>query len=183
MSGFREHKVVFAGPVGAGKTTAIRAISEVVPVSTEAYASDQVAEQKVTTTVAMDYGELTLSRTEVLRLYGTPGQERFAHMWEMLCRGALGVIYLIDNSRPDPIGDLQFYLARFAPYTGGLAAVVGVSRLGQGAGPTIQDYHARIGRPRELPIMSADIRRGGDVLMLIDTLMLSIEYPPTALGK
>ncbi len=174
---YKEHKIVFAGPTGAGKTTAIRAVSEVTPISTEAYASDEVREQKETTTVALDYGELSLSQTEVLRLYGTPGQERFSHMWQMLCRGAMGTIFLMDNSRADPISDLAFYLDRFAPLTEGQAAVVGVTRFQHGVGPSIEEYHRRLARPTPLPILSADIRNGSDVLMLIDTLMLSLEFP------
>lgn len=181
MKAFKEHKIVLAGPTGAGKTTAIRSVSEITPVSTEAYASDEVAKQKNTTTVALDYGELSLSELEVLRLYGTPGQERFSHMWSMLCNGALGVIFLFDNSRPDPLADMDFYLEKFAPYTQGQQMVIGVTRNQLDSGPDVDDYYARLQqRGWLIPVMSVDTREGADVLMLLDTLMLCIEYPATA---
>jgi signal recognition particle receptor subunit beta len=86
-------KFVFTGCVNAGKTTAIAAISEVVPVSTEVKPSEEsVIKRKSTTTVAMDYGELTLDNGEKIYLYGTPGQRRFDFMCSILTQGALGLI-------------------------------------------------------------------------------------------
>ena len=73
----RHNKIIFSGTVGAGKSTAIAALSDIPPVSTEAMASDETAKLKRTTTVAMDYGVLNLPDGEKVMLYGTPGQERF----------------------------------------------------------------------------------------------------------
>lgn len=74
----RHNKIIFSGTVGAGKSTAINALSDILPVSTEALASDEIAGIKKTTTVAMDYGVLNLPDGEKVMLYGTPGQERFS---------------------------------------------------------------------------------------------------------
>ncbi len=76
------YKIIFAGPVGAGKTQAIRSLSDKEVVTTEELASDDVKMMKKTTTVAMDYGIMKLPTGEQVRLYGTPGQKRFDFMWE-----------------------------------------------------------------------------------------------------
>ena len=86
--------------MGAGKTTAIRAISDIPPVNTEAANLDKARHGKAETTVGLDYGETLLEGGEKLRLYGLPGQERFDFMWRILCRGALGVVLLADNGAP-----------------------------------------------------------------------------------
>ena len=101
------YKVLFTGPVGAGKTTAIRTISDNLPMMTDVSATDETKDRKPQTTVAMDYGVIRLGRNEVVHLYGTPGQERFDFMWEILQEGALGLVVLVDNARPSPIADLE----------------------------------------------------------------------------
>ena len=77
------YKIVFAGPVGAGKTTAIKSLSDIEVVSTDASATDDVKLMKATTTVAMDYGLMRLDNGYQVRLYGTPGQKRFDFMWDI----------------------------------------------------------------------------------------------------
>ena len=84
------YKIIIAGPVGAGKTEAIRVLSDKGVVSTEEAASDDVKKMKKTTTVAMDYGIMKLDSNEQVRLYGTPGQKRFDFMWDILSENALG---------------------------------------------------------------------------------------------
>jgi hypothetical protein len=98
----QEYKLIFTGTMGAGKTTAITSISEIPPVSTDVQRSEAGDDAKLTTTAALDYGEVTLPRGDMLRLYGTPGQARFDFMWRILSEGALGVVVLVDNRRPDP---------------------------------------------------------------------------------
>jgi signal recognition particle receptor subunit beta len=122
-----EHKILFTGTMGAGKTTAIAAVSEIAPIRTEVRNSD-ASVAKATTTVGLDYGELTLDNGEKLRLYGTPGQIRFDFMWRILARGALGLVILVDNSRPDPLADLDVYLDGFAELIEKTACVIGVGR-------------------------------------------------------
>ena len=97
------YKLVFAGPVGAGKTTAIQTLSDIEVVSTDAYASDEVRLLKKTTTVAMDYGLMKLASGDQVRLYGTPGQQRFDFMWEILSENALGLVLMLKASAPDPV--------------------------------------------------------------------------------
>lgn len=90
-------KFVVAGPVGAGKTTFVQTISETAVIATEAEATEDIG--KSNTTVAFDFGTLHLGGHEV-HLYGTPGQDRFSFMWEVLCEGALGLVLLLAGDRP-----------------------------------------------------------------------------------
>lgn len=93
-------KIGIAGTVGAGKTTFVRAISEIEVVDTERIASDETALMKSTTTVAMDFGRLTLNSGQILHLYGTPGQFRFDFMWDIIIPNVHGYVFLVDTSRP-----------------------------------------------------------------------------------
>nr|WP_305908301.1 ATP/GTP-binding protein [Methylomarinum sp. Ch1-1]MDP4521123.1 ATP/GTP-binding protein [Methylomarinum sp. Ch1-1] len=119
-----QYKIIFTGPVGAGKTTAINSISDVPPVKTDAVASDMTKSRKSATTVAMDYGVMNLDGGEKIHLYGTPGQERFDFMWDILTTGGIGLVLLLDNSRLDPFQDMKFFLI---PST--VSSVKPVSRL------------------------------------------------------
>jgi signal recognition particle receptor subunit beta len=86
-----QYKIIFTGPVGVGKTTAIQSISDVPPIKTDAAAGDMTKARKSETTVAMDYGIMHLDDGEKIHLYGTPGQERFDFMWDILSVGGLGL--------------------------------------------------------------------------------------------
>lgn len=176
MDAPREYKLLFTGSMGAGKTTAIAAISQVPPVSTDVANTDPGAFDKATTTAAMDYGELTLEGGDRLRLYGTPGQARFDFMWRILGRGALGVVVLVDNSRADPLDDLRTYLGAFAEVARGARAVVGIGRSESHPSPGIAQFHAvaeSLGL--QVPILSVDVRRREDVLLLLDILFHQVE--------
>ncbi len=172
----REYKLIFAGSMGAGKTTAIAAISEIAPVRTDVENTDRAAHQKAMTTAAMDYGEVTLAGGDKLRLYGTPGQSRFDFMWKILGNGALGVIILVDNSRPDPLADLREYLQAFRELAQDSRAVIGIGRGESHPNPQLDAFHALI---RDIgvsaPILSVDVRRREDVLLLLDILFNQIE--------
>lgn len=93
-------KIGITGTVGAGKTTFVRSISEIDVVNTDRVASDETALMKATTTVAFDFGRLTLNSGQILHLYGTPGQFRFNFMWDILMPKVHGYIFLVDTSRP-----------------------------------------------------------------------------------
>lgn len=121
------YKLIIAGPVGVGKTQAIRSLSDNGVVTTEELASDDVKHMKKTTTVAMDYGVMRLESGEVVRLYGTPGQRRFDFMWEILSENALGLILLLNAEEPDPVADLHYYLDSFMPLIKSSALIVGVT--------------------------------------------------------
>lgn len=171
-----EIKLLFAGPMGAGKTTAIRAISEVEPIATEVANTDLVESSKDETTVAMDYGELTLDSGEKLRLYGSPGQRRFDFMWRLLADGALGVIVLLDNSRPDPLDDLQHFVTAFEPMILAGRVVIAPGRLDTHPEPSLDDYMARLDALGHfLPVVPVDVRRRDDVLRVLDVLFEQIE--------
>ena len=96
-------KIVVTGPFAAGKTTLIRTISEITVLSTERGITDDTKARKAETTVAMDFGRITIDRDLVLYLFGTPGQERFDFMWEILGEGMLGYVLLVDASRPETL--------------------------------------------------------------------------------
>jgi signal recognition particle receptor subunit beta len=121
----KEIKLVFTGSMGAGKTTAISAISEIPVINTDVRTIGEDAERKKTTTAAMDYGELTLDDGNKLRLYGTPGQERFQYMWPILIKGALGLIILVDDSNSQSLKDLELFINYFRDHINKIPTVVG----------------------------------------------------------
>ena len=170
-------KFIFTGTPNVGKTTAIAAISEFEPITTEVVTTDELAALKSETTVAMDYGEVTLEDGTKLRLYGTPGQRRFAFMWEILAEDALGLIVLVDNSRTDPLADLDIYLENFADLITSAGVVIGVTRSEQHPSPDQDQFYEHVTQKygQIYPIFSVDIRKKDDVLLLLDALMATSE--------
>ena len=109
-------KVVVTGPFAAGKTTLIRTISEITVLSTERDVTDETRSTKPETTVAMDFGRISIDRDLVLYLFGTPGQKRFDFMWEILSEGMLGFIVMVDSSRPETFREARSILETFRAY-------------------------------------------------------------------
>jgi uncharacterized protein len=171
-----DHKIIFTGPVGAGKTTAIAAISDIEPIRTDEDASDMTTRRKKNTTVAMDYGMIRVGPGEKVHLYGTPGQERFDFMWEILTKGGIGLILLLDNTRPAPFEDLRFYVGAFRDFIQDTRLVIGVTQMDNTPSPTIDDY-AREMKAMDLaaPVFEVDARRRDDVSSLIQALLLTID--------
>ena len=108
----QQYKIVFAGSMGAGKTEAIRSLSDIPVLLTEAFNTDQHSHAKLETTVGIDYGEVSLDDGLKIGLYGTPGQSRFDFIWPVICRGAIGAIILIDHNAEAPLQELEQYLGR-----------------------------------------------------------------------
>lgn len=168
-------KIVFSGPMGAGKTQAIASLSDIPVVSTEAKNTDLVAHTKPLTTVGIDYGELTLVDGTSVGLYGTPGQERFDFMWSILAQGALGVIILIDHAAADPVQDMARYVATFEKiYQGRI--LVGVSQIDKQPERPFEIYREWLREnERNLPVFPVDMRKKDDVLLLVETIITALE--------
>lgn len=173
----RHNKIIFSGTVGAGKSTAIAALSDIPPVATEAVATDETSQLKKTTTVAMDYGVLNLPDGEKVMLYGTPGQERFNFMWEILSEGGIGLVLLINNANPDPLADLQGYLTAFKDFISKTAVTVGVTHMDRAEAPGLDAYRAHLaslGHPTPPAVFRVDARSRDDVAMLVKALLYTL---------
>jgi hypothetical protein len=110
-------KMVITGPFSAGKTEFIKSISEIEVVSTESdIHSEAEAMEKDQTTVAMDFGRITVDDDLVLYLFGTPGQRRFDFMWEILAEGMLGFVVMVDSAKPETFKEARSILDTFRAY-------------------------------------------------------------------
>ncbi len=109
-------KMVISGAVNAGKTEFIKAISEIEVVSTERRATDDTKLIKKETTVAMDFGRIAIGPDLVVHLFGTPGQKRFDFMWEILSEGMLGLVILVDSTRPETFRETNRIIDFFVSY-------------------------------------------------------------------
>ncbi|MCU1609385.1 MAG: uncharacterized protein QOH09_1101 [Pseudonocardiales bacterium] len=154
-------KIVVGGGFGAGKTTFVGTVSEIAPLTTEAVLTDAstsvddlaATPDKSTTTVAMDFGRLSLDAELILYLFGTPGQHRFWFMWDDLVRGAIGAVVLVDTRRlADCFAAVDFFEDRGLPY------VVGVNCFDGVLSHSVEDVREALAIGSAVPIVPCDAR-------------------------
>ncbi|MET8133452.1 MULTISPECIES: ATP/GTP-binding protein [unclassified Streptomyces] len=169
-------KIVVAGGFGVGKTTLVTAVSEITPLQTEALmtqASEETDDltgtpEKLTTTVAMDFGRITLDDDLVLYLFGTPGQQRFWFMWDDLVRGAIGAVVLADTRRlSDCFPALDYFESCGLPY------VVAVNHFDGSDEFEPDDVREALTVPSHIPVMIMDARRR---ISVVETLLALVGH-------
>jgi uncharacterized protein len=173
-----EHVILFTGPMGAGKSTAIQALSEIEVVRTEANNSERHIVDKATTTVALDYGEIRLDGEEKVRLYGVPGQKRFSFMWGILKKRAKGMILLVNADAPDPIAEMLYFIEEFRELYDRGGVVIGISRSDLVTGPTLLQYGAALQETNPgllIPVFTVDPRDHDQMENVLLTLVANIE--------
>jgi uncharacterized protein len=164
----RTLKVVVTGPFDAGKTTFIRSISEVAVLSTERPVSGDVAGS--TTTVAMDFGRITVGQDLALHLFGTPGQERFEFMWDILAEGMLGFVVMVDATRAQSAAEARRIRSTFTLFAD-VPHVIAVTKAGDDRDAATGDIRARLAVPEAVPVVACDARDRDEVKRVLVTLL------------
>ena len=174
----KDHKIVFTGTPGAGKSTAIASLSDTTPITTHKPATDAGPADQLLR-ISLDDGQIDLGlgndrgHGHSVKLISTPGHPRFASMWRTITTDALGLVILIDNSRPAPWDDLAMYLDAYKELLPTMNCVVGIGRTAEHPQPSPDDYGDMLaGHGLAVPVMPVDVRQRSDVLMLVEAVLV-----------
>ncbi len=167
----RTLKIVVAGPFGAGKTTFIRTISDTPVLSTERDVTDHTRALKAQTTVAMDFGRVGVDQDLALFLFGTPGQERFDFMWDILGTGMLGFVLMVDGHREECLEEAARVL-RFLVEAGDVPFVVAVNKVE--GDEDVERLRGGIDLPAHVPMLRCDARERESVKEVLVALLETV---------
>lgn len=168
-------KLVLAGPVGAGKTTAIRSIADSEPISTEMPLTTGALGGKTTTTVAFDFATIVLDDGTPVMVYGLPGQEHYAFMRPIVMAGAIGVLVLLDAREGELAQQAEHWLRAMREVDPGMAVVIGITHSDCVRGFSLAPVRTalrRFGRP--IPVFTFDARIRDQALHLVRALLVSV---------
>lgn len=169
------NRLLVSGAPKAGKSCLVQSLSDSQMISSNIYQNAPHLAPEGTEDVMLDYGETGLDDDRFLEIYGTPGQRRFQFMWKTLCKRSIGLIIMIDNRRPNPIGDLQIYLENFGDLISHRSIVVGLNFADAPGGLSPEEYSQYLRTAGwSIPVVPLDPRVRADALYALSILLASL---------